>query len=212
MLLQLIKKDILIAKKYVFIVLLVMAVIPCVVLVAPDIPAFIPFLYMVILGQLILLQAISQIEAKNPKATALLCAGPYPRHMFVLAKYALFFLIFFYCCIVHTGMMLLLNRAYMLDLTTMLSVLCISVLLFGIYMPIEFKHGFIKAKFFFTTIILLFAMGPSLLVTLLKRLDLAVALPASIPTFWGGILAFVCILITGISILVSVRIFSKKDL
>ena len=56
------------------------------------------FLYMVILVEVMFVQAVATEEEKSPRATALLCAAPYPRKSYVIAKYIcylIFYLFFF---------------------------------------------------------------------------------------------------------------------
>jgi ABC-2 type transport system permease protein len=214
MLLHLIKKDILIAKKYVFITMLAILAIPLfIMLVAPSLSGLIPFLYMVVLGELILLQAISQEEAKYPKTTALLCAAPYPRKTLVKAKYTLFLLIFAYCCFIYAIVNFFINKSGIIDLTMILTVMLVSAIIFGIYMPIEFKHGFVKARFIFMMVIIVFSLGPSVLVNLFGDVRLDFSAFATISSGTKNIvLVLANILVLGISMMVSISIFSKKEL
>lgn len=214
MLLNLVRKDILIAKKYVFATMAIIVVIPLFFLfAAPDVlgSGFICFLYMVVLGEVVLLQAISQTEGKYPKAAALLCAAPYKRSSIVIAEYIFFLLIFAYCYIAHTLLMLMINPANLLDLTTILTVFLISAVMYGFYMPFEFKFGFIKAKYLFMIIIILFSVGPTLFRNLLAGIDFSAL--AAIPVYAKNIgLALLSIMILGASMIVSIKIFFRKEL
>lgn len=215
MLLHLVKKDILIAKKIVFVAMLVVIAIPLLImLAAPELAGFFPFLYMVVIGELLLLQAISQEEAKCPKAAALLCAAPYTRSDFVKAKYLFFLLIFAYCCIVHVLMMLVINQQpNSLDLTMMLVVLLVSVLIYGIYMPIEFKYGLVKAKFVFLIAIFSFSFGPTIFMDLFANITIDFSALAAIPSGVKNIvLTLASIAVFGISMMASTKIYSNKEL
>lgn len=214
MLLHLIKKDILIAKKYVFITMLMIVAIPLfVMLVAPSVSSIVPFLYMVVLGEVMLLQAIAQEEAKHPKTTALLCSAPYQRKNFVQAKYALFLLIFVFCWLIHTFIMFFINKSNILDLTTILAVMLVGAIIFGFYIPIEFKYGVVKAKFVFMLVILMFSLGPSLLVNLFENIKLDFSILETISIAVKNILLILAnLMVLGISMLLSTRIFSAKEL
>ena len=219
MVLHLVKKDILIAKKFVFVAMLVVIAVPLLImLTAPSIPGFLPFLYMVVIGELLLLQAISQEEAKYPKAVALLCAAPYTRSAFVKAKYIFFILIFAYCCVVNTLLMLVINKQpNSLDLTAMLAVLLVSVIIYGIYMPIEFKYGLVKAKFVFMIAIFAFSLGPTIFATIFANFFANITIDFSaLAAISSGVknivLALASIAVFGISMMVSTKIFSKKEL
>lgn len=219
MILHLIKKDILLARKYVIIVMLVAFIIPLLFLVVDrrsetSISAFIPFLYMVVLTQIVLLQNVSHLESKNPKAPALLCASPYTRKTLVQAKYAFFALLFVYCFIAHSLVSLIVDVSKLLDLTSVLAVLLISVALYGVYVPVEFKYGVIKTKFIFTITILLISLGPVLFAELLPNiiaLDFSVF--SAIPTaILNTLLAVLSMALFLVSITVSMKIYAKKEL
>lgn len=214
MLWNLVKKDILIAKKYVIVTMLVVIAIPLFIMFsAPSLSGFFPFLYMVAMAELLLLQAISQEEAKYPKATALLCTAPYTRSAFIKAKYVFSLLIFAYCYIVHTLVMLVIDKSNILDLTTILMVLLFSVLLYGIYMPIEVRYGAVKAKFVFMIMIFVLSFGPVVFANLFANITIDIsALAAISSTIKNIVLVLASMLVFGISMRVSTKIFSKKEL
>lgn len=215
MLLHLIKKDILIAKKEILLVLLIIAVVPLFYAwAAPEMSSFFPFLYMVVIGEVTLLQSISQLEAKTPKAPALLCATPYTRKSLVKAKYAFFVLIFVYCYIVHTLLILIINPLNILDFTSVFSVLLFSAIIYGVYMPIEFKFGVVKAKFVFMVTIIVFSLGPIIFGNILSnviKIDFSVF--STMPTtIFNSLLTLFSITVISISMLVSIKIFQHKEL
>lgn len=214
MLLHLVKKDILIAKKIVFATMIIIIAIPLFLTwSAPSISGLLPFLYTVAMGELLLLQSISQEEAKYPKAPALLCAIPYPRSTFVKAKYVLFLLIFVYCCVMHTLVILVINKSNVLDLTTILTVLLFSVLVYGIYMPIEMKYGVVKTKFIFMIVLFALSSGPFIVVNLFPNVNLDFSILMTIPLGIKNIaMAFASIIIFSISMFLSIKIFEKKEL
>lgn len=214
MLLHLVRKDLLIAKKYVLISMLLTVAIPVFVMfLAPTVPGIIPFIYMVIFGEVLLLQAIAQEEAKHPKTIALLCASPYERKSFVLAKYLLFLLIFSYCSLVYTLVTYFIGKTIFIDLTTFLIVMLVGSIFFGVYMPLDFKYGFAKAKFAITIVILLFSLGPTLFTRFFEDLDIIFSsFKALSPLAINSILALSNVFIIGISLLISIRIFANKDL
>jgi len=214
MLFHLIKKDFLIAKTHILIILILIGVMPLIYArLEPNMSGFFPFLYMVIVGEIVLLQSVSQLEAKNPKAAALLCTTPYVRNTIVKAKYVFFILIFTYCYVMHTVITLLVNKTNLLDANSILMVLLISVIIYGTYMPIEFKYGVIKAKFIFITTILVISLGPMLLSNLLPYITIDfLLLPTIPPGIMNIVLALVSIAVFAVSMMVSLKIFSKKEL
>lgn len=215
MLLTLVKKDMLIAKQFVFVTMLVVIAIPLFIMwIAPSLSSgFIPFLFTVIIVELMLLQYISQEEAKYPKATALLCTAPYTRSTLVKAKYLFFVLIFAYCYIVNTLIMLVMDKSNFLDITSTLAVLLLSVLIYGIYMPIEVKYGNSKARFVFMIIIFALSFGPIVFAKLFANITIDFSALTAIPAIIKNImLALTSIVIFAVSLLVSIKIFSRKEL
>ena len=104
MIANLVKKDFLLVKKSIAVFLGISILIPLLVVILmknttqiQGIGLFV-FLYMVILVEVIFMQAVATEEEKSPKATALLCATPYPRKSYVIAKY-ICYLIFYGVCI-----------------------------------------------------------------------------------------------------------------
>lgn len=101
MLFALLKKDFLIVKKYVLIMLVVIALIPPVMRWrTPEFTGVFGFILSVIFGIFILLQYVSLKEYQFPKAATLLCATPFSRKAIVSSKYIFCMAIYAICCIV----------------------------------------------------------------------------------------------------------------
>ena len=87
MLFALLKKDFLIVKKYVLIMLVVIALIPPVMRWrTPEFTGVFGFILSVIFGVFMLLQYVSLKEYQFPKAATLLCATPFSRKAIVSSK------------------------------------------------------------------------------------------------------------------------------
>jgi hypothetical protein len=84
-------------------------------------------------------------------------------------------------------------------------------LLISIYLPVQFKVGYEKTKFFFVVIIM---ASPFLLPQLLKMNgDSYFAVINSIPSALLFVMvALVSLILLAASILISIRIYSQKDL
>lgn len=101
MLFSLVKKDILIVKKYVLIMLITAIAIPTVMLWrAPEYGGTMGFILSVIFSVFMLLQYVSLKEYQCPKAATLLCATPFPRKLMVLSKYIFCMLVYVICCLI----------------------------------------------------------------------------------------------------------------
>lgn len=214
MLLYLVKKDFLLVKKYVcFMMLLAIAVPLFMAWRLPSMGGVVSFIYTVVFTELIICQSISVEESKYPKAAALLCSAPYPRSTFVKAKYVFFLLLFAYCYIVYTLMAFIIPGVGRIDLTIVLSVLLLGVILYGIYLPLYFKYGAEKTKFFFMICIFATSFGIPVLFQYLANFNIDFARLASVPTaIRNVVLVLVSITAWGVSQGVSIKIFSRKDL
>ena len=100
MLIQLVKKDFLIVKKYVLIMFAVCVIFPLFLIWrSPEYAGILGFVLITIFSIFMLLQYVSLKETQYPKASTLLCALPFPRKDIVLAKYI--FCITIYLSLIH---------------------------------------------------------------------------------------------------------------
>ncbi len=215
MLVHLVKKDILVAKKILKLALVVIALMPIAfhfIMPGPFPPA-IGLAYMVILGNIIIMQSIAQEEAKSPKSLALLCATPYKRRDIVLARYIIPLLLFVYCLTVHIIALILQGRLASVSLLGVLVVLLAHVIIFGIYIPVEIKYGVTKANLVSMAVLLSSSLGPALLAGTLKKINFDFSMLMNLPTFvWSVVVVLAGITVMGISVFASLRIFYRKDL
>lgn len=101
MLFSLVKKDFLIVKKYVGIMLIVSFLIPPIMLWrTPEAAGAMGFTLTIIFSIFMLTQYVSLKEHQYPKAATLLCATPYPRRLIVLSKYLFCLVIYAVCCLI----------------------------------------------------------------------------------------------------------------
>ena len=214
MTLQLVKKDFLIAKKYVLFMMGFTAVIPLFVVVSvPAMTGTGAFIYSVIFTVIIILQSAAMEEAKHPKAIALLCAAPYSRKSFVMAKYACFFILFAYCYAVYCLLGVIFISVEFISLSSLLAVLMCGTIIYSVFLPIYFKLGFEKTKFIFQIAIIVFAFGPPLFLRLYTNLNFSINVLAYLPAVTINIamilVSFVTLLV---SMNLSMKIFSRKEL
>lgn len=212
MLLHLVKKDILLVKKYFLFTMLVVVAIPLFIMSRiPEFLGFNAFLISVIFAEFMLYQYVSMAEMKYPKATALLCGTPYPRSMLVKARYAFLLLIFAYCYVAYTVLALFVPKVEYLTPLSILTSLLILTILFGIYTPIQYKLGYEKTKYFFSIVI----VATPFILPELSNVDIklnfselsAMPLLAKYLILIVAVIAILCI-----SLIVSIKIYSKKDL
>ena len=212
MLLHLIKKDFVIVKKYVWLMFIVVLLIPPFILWRmPELTGSISYVISVVFAVFMLLMYVSMKEFQYPKASALLCATPYPRSMLVMSKYGFCVTIFAACSVIYWVETLILPKIGSFKFEMMMAAFLGISLLISIYLPIQFKIGYEKTKFFFIVVIM---ASPFLLPQLLKingNPYLAVIHSISVALLCVMV-ALISLILLAASILISIRIYSKKDL
>ena len=150
MILQLLKKDCIIAKNYVAAVILIGVGLP--VLLVWKQPQMLEVFALpgaVFISSVAFNLAVSEKENMYPKATALLCATPYNREKLVEEKYLLYFLIYLYCCVVFRIEMQVIPQLSAVDFVrSVVVVFWIQVICMGIFLPIQYRFGYEKTKSF----------------------------------------------------------------
>lgn len=211
MLIHLVKKDVLIAKKYIFLVLCIVIGIPLFVSWrSPQFSQTLGFALAVIFSEFMLCQNISLKENQYSKASALLCSTPYPRRGLVQSKYILFVLVFLYCTFVYWIENLILPKIGDFNATYILSVFLVSCLIYGIYLPVQYKLGYEKTKLFFMVIIM---ASPFALPAITKYGNLDLLAITHVPTgVFNTVISLISLLILVVSMHVSIKIFQKKEL
>lgn len=211
MLIHLIKKDILIAKKYAMLVMAIGIVIPLFIFWrAQTYSGSLGFILAVVFSEFMFCQNLSMKENQYSNAAALLCATPYTRKEMVVSKYILFVLIFLYCSIVYTIEIFLIPGMGKLDVKYMLTVFLVASVVYSVYMPIQYQMGYEKTKLFFMAILLAASFG---LPVLIAKGDLNVLSLAEQSSYVVvSIILATSIIIMIISVMASVKIYRKKDL
>jgi len=212
MLFSLIKKDFLIVRKYAGIMLIVSFLIPPFMLWRiPEASGGMGFTLAVVFSIFMLTQYISLKEHQYPKATALLCAMPYPRRLIVLSKYCFCLLIYAACCFIFEIDTLLFPELGAFNVELAVITLLTVVILLSIYFPALYKLGYEKTKFIFVIIIM---ASPVLSAYLFKSENtIKFDVLDAISTAQMSILSIIAsILVFSISAALSIKIFENRDL
>ena len=212
MLFHLLKKDVLIVKKYVLIMLVFAVLIPPFMLwrVPQQHAGVFGFMLSVNFCVLMLLQYVSLQEYQFPKAATLLCAAPYSRKMIVLSKYIFCIITYVVCCLIYGIETLVIPGLGSCDIKLFVIMFFITSVFIGLYLPVQYKLGYEKTKFAFVVVIMAF---PFILPQLMKmenvNLDF-LSLLSPILVYGGITLLSLGILM--ISTLLSMRFYSSADL
>lgn len=212
MVLKLIRKDIVILKGILWQMMMIIIGFP--LLIAwrqPQMGGLVGLLMSVLVSSVFFNLAVSEKENKYPKATALLSATPYMKSKLVLAKYALYVMIWLVCCIAFFIEMRFVPEIAVDDFArTAAMAFLIQSICMGIFLPVQYVFGYEKTKFvsflLFITPLALTAMGDS---------EIAV----NIGSFFGSTRIFLTIIIFAFGIfawfasfVVSEKVFNGKDL
>lgn len=211
MLFALIKKDFLIVKKYVLIMLLFIFLIPPFMRWrTPEFTGVLGFVLSVIFAVFMLLQYVSLKEYQSPKAATLLCATPFTRKAMVLSKYIFCMAIYVICCIAFGIETLIIPGLGTADITMFALMFFVTALFIGLYLPVQYKLGYEKTKFAFVVVIM---ASPIILPVLMRmeNLDLAF-LSALSPYFICVGIVLIGFAVLAISAALSVKIYDKADL
>ena len=123
MLIHLVKKDILISKKYAQLVILMAIGIPLFIgWRMPEFAQYTGFALAVVFSEFMFFQNLSMKENQYSKASALLCSTPYPSRGLVQSKYIVFILIFVYCVLIYWIESLFIPQVGSMNLTGVLAV------------------------------------------------------------------------------------------
>ncbi|MCC2361721.1 ABC-2 transporter permease [Bacillus cereus] len=215
MLINLVVKDILLVKRY-FSILLVFAAIAPIYLSTQlklNDGGLIGFLLTVVFMEHILFGTISKFEDQYKGAT-LLCATPYTRSAFVKAKY-LFLLVVFLCASIIRMITSIIIPSGIENLSINalgITFLAVSIL-FGILLPFQFKFGFDKTRMISFIVVFLTPFVAPTLIKEIQLSDLNFTLPLPFPSIiMAWMPCLISIVISIISMIISLKIYAKKDL
>lgn len=211
MLFALLKKDFLIVKKYVLLMAVVAAFIPPFMRWrVPEFTGTFGFILSVIFSVFMLLQYISIKEYQYPKAATLLCATPFSRKEIVLSKYIFCVIIYIICCVLYSIETFVIPGLGVLDIKLFAAMFFAISVFIGIYLPVQYKLGFDKAKYIFAVIIITSPMFlPLLMRTVGPHFGLFFAVPPYL-FYTGAVLTGFAFLT--VSAFLSTKIYEKADL
>ncbi|MGF9916750.1 ABC-2 transporter permease [Paenibacillus ehimensis] len=215
MLFHLVKKDFLLAKKYWIFMLLAATVLPVFMHTKLNFIAgeFLPFFLSTLYISFLLFSTVSMTDYKY-KGSTFLCATPFTRKTIVISTYCFIIAIFIGCCCLYTLVALISPwKVGLLDLSDVGRTFFLISIIFGVMIPVQYRFGYEKSRYIFFFLIFL---APFVLPNLMKVLQhngavFPVSLPVS-PFVLDALLILLAFVIGGISMVLSIRIFSNKNL
>ncbi|GGH22099.1 ABC-2 transporter permease [Paenibacillus segetis] len=215
MLFNLVRKDFIIAKKYLLIMLAFAVIGPIFISSKLEVlnGSFISFLITVMYMEYILFNTVSMAEDKF-KGSSLLSATPYTRTTLVKAKYLFVLVIFIISLMIYTITSQIAPLGLeKLNVTNVgVSLLTVSLFL-GILIPVQFKFGYEKTKFIFFMVVFLTPFLVPLIMQWLQSHNMSMNITVTFPNFILEMLPSLIALVIGvISMRVSIQIYAKKNL
>lgn len=216
MLLHLVKKDLILAKKYLLFMLVFSVVGPIFIYskLGFNNGSFTSFLITILFTEYILFNMVSLQEDKY-KGSALLCTTPHTRNGVIKAKYLFILVIFIGCFLLYNLSIAIAANTGLtrLNIYSAGTALLVISVFFGVLIPVQTKFGYEKTKYIFFIMIFL---TPFILPTIIEwyqstgiTINFNLPIPQSIKDWIPFVLA---ILVGLFSMIISIRIFSKKNL
>jgi len=213
MLIHLVKKDFLLVKKYWIVMLIAAIVLPIFIqtkLISGE--KFLSFFLSMLYIAFLMFSTVSIMEDKY-KGAALLCATPFTRNALVKSKYLFILSLFIGCYILYTlAAVFSPFKIGMLSLYDIGRTFFIITVIFGVIIPVQYRFGYEKSRYilFIITFLTPFVL-PNIMKALQNSATESISLPFSLSVvgLLLGVLAFV---VGGISLRISIQIYTSKNL
>lgn len=220
MIFQLIRKDFLLVRKYVCLMMFFAVIAPPLLLwnmhaenAFVDFYGMMIFFLVLFVIVLFLSNSVSLVDETYKKGCAYLCTTPYGRNQIVLSKYAFSYMIFVFYCITY-GLTSLLIPKYTISLT--FENIAISFFIVSIFrcvlIPLEFKFGYEKAKYIITLLIIGMPFITSIFFDSIDITKIDISDIVNMDIIWRAALIVILLVVNVISMSLSCCIFKKKDL
>ena len=220
MIFNLVRKDFLLVKKYIMIMIVVAIVAPGLLLKQAQVDSSVLnvlggviFFLVLFVIMLLLSSSVSLVDETYKKGCAFLCTTPYGRARIVISKYVFSYIVFIVYCLIYFLEHLMIPQ-YTIDIS--FEIVIISLALISVFrcilIPLEYKFGYEKAKYI---IMILITGMPFVSSTILGRIDLSrinISRFTNMNIIMKMIFVSFILLINISSIFISCTIFKKKDL
>lgn len=215
MLLNLVKKDFILVKNKLALMLVFTIGAPIFIAYQVDINSggFLEFFLTTFFTLYLLFNTVSWAEDKY-KGSTLLSATPYTRKSLVQAKYLFILAVFLICYLIYTATVILSPiDVPMLNLYMVGIVLLIITTLLGIIIPLQYQFGYEKTKYIFMILVFVSPFVIPLLVKEMQANNIGFPVTLAFPTIIHNLLPYLLVLVISyFSMMVSIHIYYKKNL
>ena len=206
--LSLIKKDCLLLRKYMPLILFILIVLPASIAMQSDggmtNASALTFAFEVIYAEILISRYLAIKECQYPKAVSFLCVLPYTRSMLIISKYILYFIVFILCCAAYGIDTLIFPNLAGFGFELILPVFFISSVLYSIYMPVLYQFGYEKTKLIFMLVLIAVPL-------MLSKLDVT-AMAETISNITYPVMLVVSVAALFLSLMATIKIENEKEL
>ncbi len=155
----LIKKDLLLIRKHVALLVLLNVLGPFILTLSTMFTGIGGFFVVVSATAYVVVVAMGEKEAQYPRAASLLCVAPYSRRLMVLSKYVVVFMGYGFSCAAFWILSLI--RPQTGGMTPGMAVMGFLglALVVGIYLPLQFRFGYERARYLLMAVYIVFVCG-----------------------------------------------------
>nr|WP_150959891.1 ABC-2 transporter permease [Aneurinibacillus sp. XH2] len=215
MLFSLVKKDLLLVKKYLLFMVVFSIIAPMFITVKISLPGggLLGFFITVLFTEYILLNTLSSLEDKY-KGAVLLSATPYTRKTLIQARYLFSLIIFVGVYVIYTVTSFVspVPLGQLNLFTAGLSFLFITAYC-GVLLPVQYKYGYEKTKFISSLFVILTPFVGPFVIKWLQTNPVNLDVLPALPQPAGHALPVLMAILLGlISMTTSVKIYSQKNL
>ncbi|WP_282938578.1 ABC-2 transporter permease [Paenibacillus sp. RC67] len=216
MLLNLVKKDSLLVKKYMILMFLAAIILPVFIKLKTEFLAsggFLAFFISTLYIQFLTFSSVSMSEYKS-KGSALLCSTPYGRAAIIQSKYLFLLILFTGCCILYTiTAWFIPHQMGMLSFSDFAYCFLILTVVFSIMIPVQYRLGFERARYIFSISIFIVPFIVPAVMKYMQTNDISFHITFPIPTIVQDLLPIVLALVIAISSMITcIRIYEKQNL
>lgn len=206
--LRLIKKDCLLLRKYMPLILFILIVLPASIAMQSDggmtNASALTFAFEVIYAEILISRYLAIKECQYPKAVSFLCVLPYTRSMLIISRYILYVIVFILCCAAYGIDALIFPDLAGLGFGLILPVFFISSVLYSIYMPVLYQFGYEKTKLIFMLVVIAVPL-------MLSKLDVT-AMAETISNITYPVMLIVSVAAFVLSLMATIKIENEKEL
>lgn len=216
MLLNLVRKDSLLVKKYMIVMFVAAFILPVFIKMKTEFLAsggFLAFFISTLYIQFLTFSSVSMSEFKH-KGSALLCSTPYGRAAIIQSKYLFLLLLFIGCCVIYTVTAWFIPQQMgTLSFSDFAYCFLILTIVFSIMIPVQYRLGFERARYIFSISIFIVPFIVPAVLKSMQSNDISFHVTLPLPTVIQVLLPIVLALAIGmISMIATIRIYEKQNL